>query len=109
MTFSWGKLIRELRVKRRLSVKNLAKKTGLSESGLRKLEAGVSSQTQIGTIECLLDALQHDLDAIQRQPAVTRSPAKQRTGGYQSTLPSSAATGMPRTKCDLHGQHGELP
>lgn len=62
----WGNLIRELREKSGLSQRQLAEDTGVNRSTLRSIEAG-QSDGDILIIERLLDALGHDLEALDRQ------------------------------------------
>ena len=62
----WGNLIRELREKYGVSQRQLAEDTGVNRSTLRSIEAGQSAG-DILIIERLLDALGHDLEALDRQ------------------------------------------
>jgi transcriptional regulator with XRE-family HTH domain len=61
----WGNLIRELRVKKKLSQRRLARSADVNRSTLRAIEAGRTTG-DILTIERLLEALDYELEALER-------------------------------------------
>ena len=62
----WGNLIRELRVKKKLSQRRLARSADVNRSTLRAIEAG-NTTGDIVTIERLLEALGYELEALESQ------------------------------------------
>ena len=61
--FTWGDLIRDLRIKHGVSQRSLADKAGVNRTFLRALEQQ-GDPSEITMLEKLLTSLGYDLDAI---------------------------------------------
>ena len=67
----WGRLIRELREKQRVTQRTLASHAKVNRSTLRSIEAGLTSG-DVATIERLLDYLGYELEAMERDSQTER-------------------------------------
>lgn len=72
MRAPWAELIEQLMKEARISQRELARRTGIGRSAIRRMLAG--SDSSISVIESALDALHHDLDAIRRPQTTDKNP-----------------------------------
>ena len=66
----WGELISQLMKEQGVSSRKLSAQTGVHRTTLRRFIQGKPTQLSIVKLECLLEALEYELDAIPKKEAM---------------------------------------